>query len=41
MIYRLDDPEYWQYLYVDSLTDEESVGVLNRLSSVYSKWNKG
>lgn len=41
MINKLDDPEYWQHLYVDSLTDEESVGVLNRLSSVYSKWNKG
>jgi hypothetical protein len=41
MIYKVDDPEYWQHLKVDNLTDEECVGVLNRLSSIYSKWNKG
>ena len=35
----LDDPEYWQHLYLENLTDEECVDVLKKISSIYTEWN--
>jgi hypothetical protein len=40
MINLLDDPEYWIDLDHENLTNEECLDVLNRLSSIYSEWNK-
>lgn len=39
MIECLDDSEYWQHIHLESLTDKECVGVLKRLSNIYSQWN--
>lgn len=39
MIQLLDDPEYWEHIHLESLTDEECVDVLKKLSSIYSEWN--
>lgn len=39
MIQWLDDPEYWEQLDHENLTDEECVDVLKKLSSIYTEWN--
>jgi hypothetical protein len=39
MVQLLDDPEYWENLLHDELTDDECIGILWRLSSMYSEWN--
>lgn len=39
MVQQLDDPDYWQNIDLESLTDSECVDVLNRLSDIYSQWN--
>lgn len=39
MVDLLDDPEYWANLEYDKLSEEECLGVLHRLSSMYSEWN--
>jgi hypothetical protein len=41
MINKLDDPEYWQHLHLENLSDEECVDVIKRLASIYTEWNKG
>jgi hypothetical protein len=39
MVQLLDNPEYWENLFHDELTDDECIGILWRLSSMYSEWN--
>lgn len=39
MVQLLDDPDYWKNLLHDELTDDECIGILWRLSSMYSEWN--
>ena len=39
MIQLLDDPEYWEQIDCENLTDEECVDVLYKLSNIYTEWN--
>lgn len=39
MIQLLDDPEYWEQIDYENLTDEECVDVLYKLSNIYTEWN--
>jgi len=39
MVLLLDDHKYWENLPHDELTDDECIGVLWRLSRMYSEWN--
>ena len=39
MVEFLDEPEFWQELILDDLTDEECIDVLNRLFSMFREWN--
>lgn len=39
MVEYLDEPEFWQELILDDLTDEECISVLNRLLSMFRDWN--
>lgn len=39
MVENLEDPEFWQELVIDELTDDECVYIISRLLTMFRDWN--